>query len=86
MEDLLQPSSWIENFAYVPSKKELSIEIKDSGEVYTYWDVPAETANAMADAESDASELGSYACDRDWDDSSSGGDYWRNEDGEYSCG
>ena len=50
--NLLQPSSWIENFAYVPSKKELSIEIKDSGEVYTYWDVPAETANAMADAES----------------------------------
>ena len=44
MEDLLQPSSWIENFAYVPSKKELSIEIKDSGEVYTYWDVSAETA------------------------------------------
>lgn len=50
--NLLQPSSWIENFSYVPSKKELSIEIKDSGEVYTYWDVSAETANAMADAES----------------------------------
>ena len=42
--------------------------------------------DAAHDAESDASELGSYACDRDWDDSSSGGDYWRNEDGEYSCG
>ena len=50
--NLLQPSSWIENFAYVPSKKELSIEIKDSGEVYTYLDVPAKTANAMAEAES----------------------------------
>jgi len=45
-----------------------------------------DTFEAWADAESDASELGSYACDRDWDDSPSGGDYWRNEDGEYCCG
>ena len=42
----------------------------------------ADTFEAWADAESDAS----YACDRDWDDSSSRGDYWRNEDGEWSCG
>jgi len=41
-----------------------------------------ETFIAYADAQSDAS----YACDRDWDDSPSGGDYWRNEDGEYCCG
>jgi hypothetical protein len=46
-----QESSWIENFAYVPSKNELSIQtVKD--EVYTYSDVPFSVADAMADAES----------------------------------
>ena len=46
-----QQSSWIENFAYVPSKNELSIQtVKD--EVYTYSDVPFSVADAMADAES----------------------------------
>ena len=46
-----QESSWIENFAYVPKKNELSIQtVKD--EVYTYSDVPFSVADAMADAES----------------------------------
>jgi len=45
-------------------------------------DLGEETFIAWADAESAAP----YADDRDWDDSPSGGDYWRNEDGEWSCG
>jgi hypothetical protein len=44
-------SSWIEKFAYVPNKNELSIETS-KGEVYTYADVPFSVADAMADAES----------------------------------
>ena len=46
-----QVSSWIENFAYVPNKSELSIQTT-KGDTYTYADVPFKVADAMADAES----------------------------------
>tara|TARA_R100000005_G_C4992941_1_gene200086 strand:- start:934 stop:1170 length:237 start_codon:yes stop_codon:yes gene_type:complete len=44
-------SSWIENFAYVPSKQELSIETT-KGSIYTFEGVPEEVANDMAEADS----------------------------------
>lgn len=46
-----QVSSWIENFAYVPNKSELSIQTTN-GDTYTYADVPFTVADSMADAES----------------------------------
>lgn len=42
-------SSWIENFAYVGSMRELSIETT-SGDIYTYKDVPFSVADSMAEA------------------------------------
>ena len=44
-------SSWIENFAYVGSKQELSIETS-SGDIYTYKGVPFSVADDMAEADS----------------------------------
>ena len=61
-----QASSWIENFAYVPNKSELSIQTKH-GDTYTYADVPFKVADAMADAESvgeyhNQNPRGKYTC------------------------
>ena len=44
-------SSWIENFAYVGSKEELSIETV-SGDIYTYKGVPFSVADDMAESTS----------------------------------
>jgi hypothetical protein len=50
-------STSIASIGYLPRKRELEIEFRDSGEVYRYFDVPGEEYTAFMAAESKGTYL-----------------------------
>ena len=57
MRRKLVRSTSIASIGYLPAKRELEIEFRDSGDVYRYFDVPGEEYAAFMAAESKGTYL-----------------------------